>query len=51
VINIPGIQIEAEDVDFNTSTLTLDIHGNSTLVFMKALVKPDDGLGPIYINR
>jgi hypothetical protein len=50
-MSMPGIIIDAQDVDFDQTNATLAVRGDSRLVFMKANVEPDDKLGPLWIKR
>ena len=46
---MPGMRIEAEDVEINQSTATLDVRGDCRVIFLKARLEPDDNLGPLFL--
>jgi hypothetical protein len=50
-MRMPGVRIDAESADFNQTQSTLALHGDSQFVFMKALIEPDDHLGPFVQGR
>jgi hypothetical protein len=50
-MQLPGVIVSAQDADLDNSTATVTIYGDSSFVFLKALIEPDDGLGPFMLER
>ena len=51
MMRMPGVLIYANDADLDGSTATIQIRGDSRFVFLKAIIEPDDQLGPFVQAR
>jgi hypothetical protein len=51
LMRLPGVEVHAEDADVDSSAATIAIHGDSSFVFMKVLIQPDDQLGPLVLKK
>jgi hypothetical protein len=50
-MQLPGMDVSAEDANVDSSTTTITIHGDSRGVFLKASIEPDDRLGPLVLGQ
>jgi len=48
-MQLPGVDVTAEDADVDSRSATIAIHGDSRFVFLKARIEPDDRLGPFVL--